>query len=330
MKKLILSIFCLLTFSITNCFAINGELPSTGQTIVYQSTFNNATRNIPVHFPPNYNNSKSYALMLVNHGNGGNATGMAHTTNYNQVADLNNFIVAYPDTDPNAGGSWDIYPLNDPHNDINYIVYLINSLKTSYPNIDPSRIYIVGYSEGAGLSQNFALCHPEIIAGFGVVAENLNANWQQITQAGGCSVNTSNPPVSAVFFHGTEDNVSPFKGGVSNGTNSDGSIKLSSYNTALSWAQLNNCSLINGKSLPPVVTLQDYLWSTFREGSTTDQKYVWPVCSNNTVVYFYAVVGGGHTWPGGYQRGQSKVLGLISQNLDASSLFWYILSQHTR
>ncbi|MGQ0569083.1 MAG: hypothetical protein ACT4P5_06055 [Armatimonadota bacterium] len=51
-------------------------------------------------------------------------------------------------------------------------------------------------------------------------------------------------------------------------------------------------------------------------------------CAEGTEVILYAVEGGGHTWPGGWQYLPERVVGRTSRDIDANQVIWSFLKKH--
>ena len=49
-----------------------------------------------------------------------------------------------------------------------------------------------------------------------------------------------------------------------------------------------------------------------------------------TEVIFYAIEGGGHTWPGGYQYLPASIIGKTSKDIDANEVIWSFFKKHSK
>ena len=89
--------------------------------------------------------------------------------------------------------------------DVRFIAELIDKLRASY-NIDATRIYANGFSNGGGMAFVLSCTLSDRIAAVGMVgaAQTLPWNW--------C---TDRRPVPAIVFHGTADPFAPYSGGTS-------------------------------------------------------------------------------------------------------------------
>jgi polyhydroxybutyrate depolymerase len=269
---------------------------------VFSLAYGGAIRDTVLHLPANYSPNTPYPLVLVFHGTAGTGAGMEATTGFDAVADQNGFLVAYPDS---MGSQW---ALTGANNDVSFVETLVQTLEASF-HIDPTRIYLSGYSQGAGLGQQLAFCDPQAFAGLADISENLSAGSQSVCKA--------NMPLSFLLFHGTADPVSPFGGG----PDSSGAITYSAQQTATTWGGIDACPTLG---TPAVATMSDMLNSG---SAATDTKQTWSGCTGAMNVTFYTIGGGGHTWPGGTQP-YTPTLGPVSQDVNASQIIWQTLGQH--
>ena len=281
-----------------SCLLVS-TLAQAGSTVV-SLTFAGTARSSILHVPANYNQNTAYPLILVLHAMNMTAAQMESLTGFDALADSNNFFVAYPDS---VGSQWVV---TGTTNDVQFSVALLQKIEASY-HIDPTRVYVAGYSQGAGLGQEIAFCNPTLVAGVGNVSEDLNSGWQSV-----CKLAT---PISYVLFHGTADPVSPYNGVA--GT----PATYSAMQTATTWAQVDGCA---NTSKPSSSTYAD----TLNTGpKVTDTLYTWSGCKNGTTVAFYSIPGGGHTWPGGTQTYvPTSPMGPTSMNTNASQIMWQTFS----
>lgn len=137
--------------------------------------------------------------------------------------------------------------------------------------------------------------------------------------AGAMATETCDPmrPVSVVHFHGTEDQFSPFEGGL--GSRSLVHVAhLSVDHSIRSWVLANGCSTEAIRSRVP---------SRVDDG-TLIQSVLYDSGRENSEVLLYIIEGGGHTWPG--RPTPLKRLGKSTLNLSASDLMWAFFQRHHR
>ncbi|TDD61255.1 alpha/beta hydrolase family esterase [Actinomadura rubrisoli] len=141
-------------------------------------------------------------LVIALHGGFATMGQMRSLTGFDRLSDGKGFLVAYPDgfmTTWNAGdccGPAKIGRIDD----VGFLGKLIDKL-TGAGLADPDRVYVTGFSNGAGMSYRLACEKPGKVAAIGVVE--------------GALVTPCDPdrPVSAMIFHGTADRSVPFNGG---------------------------------------------------------------------------------------------------------------------
>ncbi|MFI6521890.1 alpha/beta hydrolase family esterase [Spirillospora sp. NPDC050679] len=163
-----------------------------------------------LHVPPKLTKGKWHdgkpaaklPLVLALHGGLANMTQMQKLTGFDAIADEQGFLVAYPDgfmTTWNAGDCCGAAKVGNIK-DVDFLSKLIDKL-TDAGLADPARVYVTGFSNGAGMAYRMACERPDKVAAIGVVEGAL------VT---GCDPER---PVSAMIFHGTADRSVPFNGG---------------------------------------------------------------------------------------------------------------------
>jgi len=104
-------------------------------------------------------------LVLVLHGCSESAKGVSELTGWNKLADINNFIVVYPQqkiaNNPNLCFNWFLQEdINKGSGECESIYEMISYAKKNY-KIDSNNIYITGLSAGAAMSVVMASTHPQ-------------------------------------------------------------------------------------------------------------------------------------------------------------------------
>ena len=154
--------------------------------------------------------------------------------------------------------------------DVRFISDLIDDLEKAY-NIDPTRIYANGLSNGGGMAFVLSCTLSDRIAAVGMVAaaQMLPFDWCE-----------DHRPVPMISFHGTDDPVVPYEGGtswvcprpVSRRFGVDGQ----------DWARRNRCG-------PD--TVESAVAADVTRRDSTD-------CADDAAVVLFTIHDGGHTWPG--------------------------------
>jgi len=170
-------------------------------------------------------------VVFVLHGSGGDGLGIRNYTGkrFDQLALENGFVVVYPDgyekhwndCRGSAGYAANTKNIDDPA----FFRAMIDEL-VRRQEIDRSRVFVAGFSNGAQMAYRLALETPELFRGVAAIAASL-----PVDENNDCQV--SGKPVSMLVINGTDDTINPFVGGpvVVNGDTSRGSVQ-STYGTA--------------------------------------------------------------------------------------------------
>ncbi|MBO2448079.1 hypothetical protein J4573_13325 [Actinomadura barringtoniae] len=151
--------------------------------------------------------AKAMPLVIALHGGLANMGQMEKLTGFDSMSDDKGFLAAYPDGVAmtwNAGGCCGVAQWTHI-DDVGFLSKMIDKL-TGSGLVDPKRVFVTGFSNGAGMAYRLACEKPDKVAGIGVVEGAL------VT---GCDPGRG---VSAMIFHGTADRGVPFNGG-GNGNN---------------------------------------------------------------------------------------------------------------
>ncbi len=251
--------------------------------------------------------SRPVPLVFVFHGGTGNAESAVGSTGFNDVADANGFLVIYPNgTGPLEedvfltwnGGTCCGFANGKDVDDVGFVRAVVGDVQ-SMVDVDVSRVYATGMSNGGMLSHRLACEASDLFAAVAPVAGTLNFP--------GC-----NPaePISVIMFHGTDDQTVPYSGG--RGANSLVDTDFASVEDSVdSWLSSNNCNL------QP------------REESFEDIRHEsWSDCVGSTSVELYTVIGGGHSWPGG-EKGWPWSDN-PTQTIEASEMIWEFFDSHPK
>jgi polyhydroxybutyrate depolymerase len=252
-----------------------------------------------LYVPRSYDRSKPTPLVISMHGAGLWGAAQKEASRWNNLADGQRFIVVYPS---GLGGKgvrvWRTEPGVGLTKDVRFISELIDTLKASY-NIDSTRIYANGLSNGGGMSFVLSCTLSDRIAAVGMVgaAQTLPWSWCKDQRA-----------VPMIAFHGTTDPAVPYNGGPS-WISSRPFPNVSRWTA--NWARRNRCGANPVESAVAAdVTRREYT-----------------NCADNAEVVLYTVHGGGHTWPGGGPLPEWFV-GTTTHTIDATSLMWAFFRDH--
>lgn len=270
------------------------------------------TRTYRLYIPTIYvvEKPKSVPLVIVLHGDGGNAKNAARVTGFSQKANTEGFIVVYPNGTGWIGRNifltWNSgnccgYALENNIDDVGFIKALIEKLEHELP-VDQKRIYVTGISNGAMMSYRLACELSDKIAAIGPVAGALN-------------VKDCKPayPVSVVIFHGKFDDHVRYNGGQSlkMADNHDRTDTPVSYAVSF-WTKNDQCSGTSEKE---------------EKGRLVKELYTGGL--SGTEVLLCTIIDGGHAWPGGKKTGyigaDEPVYGI-----SATDLIWEFFNSHPK
>jgi polyhydroxybutyrate depolymerase len=266
----------------------NGTLISSGE-----------EREYLLHVPRSYDPAKATPLVISMHGGALWPAAQRDISLWNPVADRHGFIVVYPSGISGRGPrAWRAGRGPGQAKDVKFISELIDTLKATY-NIDSTRIYADGLSNGGGMAFALSCTLSDRIAAVGLVAS------AQFPPFDWCA---DGPAVPMIAFHGTADRVTRYHGG----TSWVGPVEFPDIPTwTASWARRNRCgSSPVESSVAADVTRLEYTG-----------------CANDAAVVLYTVKGGGHTWPGGGPAPEWFV-GKTTRSVDATSLMWEFYRAH--
>ena len=124
-----------------------------------------------VHVPTEVRNEqKNVPVVFFYHGGSDNPSEAAEMSRFHEIGEKEHFITVYPWSTNRAG--WNMELLKDQADDLAYCKELILYMLKHYP-VDPSRVYLSGFSNGAGMAQTVAMIYPELVAALG----HIDSNW---------------------------------------------------------------------------------------------------------------------------------------------------------
>ena len=271
-------------------------------------------RGFYLYVPASLDVNTTAPLVVALHGRGSDGTRMEALSELNDRADQYEFVVAYPDA---RGGTW-FYPrglggFGEEPDDTAFLIAVIDKL-VDEQGVDARRIYVTGISNGGFMAQRLACDAPDRIAAIASVAATGFAEMELA-----CNKDT---PVAAMFVHGTEDQLVPWKGRVIK--NTDGSIQTVTYpmsKTLNLWSAYNGCEgnlsqgeiPTSGKSPGTRVTI-----------IATDP------CRRGSEVVLFSVLGGGHNWPGVRDVIPERIAGRVNMDFHASDEIVKFFQRHAK
>lgn len=249
---------------------------------------NGENREYLLYIPTSYDGSSAVPLLLNFHGYGGSASAFMTNADLRTLAELDNFILAYPQGSCLEGSShWNPCPIGGDNksdvDDVDFVESVVNEISAQY-NVDTKRIYAAGYSNGAMMAFGLAHYKSEWIAAVASVSGTMLD----------CT-STPSHPMPVISLHGTSDGVIPYSG--SNDFNSPQSVL--DY-----WINFNN-------------TVQNPSINEVTNGGVTIEHHKYDQGDNDVSVEHYKYVGEDHIW-----------FHTTYQGKNASQLIWDFVSQY--
>lgn len=323
------------------------------QTQVHWLVQGNHKRFYEVHFPKGYRRIQSSAVVLGFHGGGGNAAQFIENTAMNEIADRYGFIAVYPQGTAKSGflskkfRTWNAGACCGPameHNidDVAFVAALIDDLERRF-NIDRSRVYATGISNGAQMSYRLACELSDRITAVAAIAGQGNYTPCKPERA-----------VPVLHIHGTEDTCALFD---SRKPRSDGHCPvLDGVQLSGGCFQVYLSKLFSKKIEPvcfPAMPVEEYLdfWRennacsakskiTLNQGAVRCESSV--ECASDAEVTLCTIRGGGHIWPGakptGVCRSNAKgracrlweeTVGSSNNQINAGEIAWQFFRRHS-
>ena len=251
--------------------------------------------------PTSYDRTKPAPLVITLHTSMSWDSSAMAISQWNSVADENGSIVVYPEGTGFGPKSWEMTGSETPSRmlDVIFISELIDKLEASY-NIDKTRIYANGMSNGGGMAFVLSCTLSDRIAAVGMVSAGLDPGWDWCPD---------HRPVPVITFHGTADPICPYNGGPSK---LGGGTFPSVPGFVANWSRRNRCgpNPIESTVAPDVTRLQ-----------YTD-------CADDAGVVLYTIKGEGHQWPGGKRVRVEWMVGPYSRSIDATRQMWAFFREH--
>ena len=243
----------------------NVETGLSSQSMMYD----NENREYLIYIPQNYNNNNSpMPILFAFHGFGGYNQYFINTADFRSLADQFNFIVVYPQgLICGDGTTWNTNPPGGDNkcsqDDIGFFSALLSEISGNY-NIDSSKVFLTGYSNGADFSYSMACYQSSLVTAIAPVSGLM----PMVDASSECQPSHA---TSVMIFNGTIDYSRPYNG-------IDGYM-MGVDQTVAYWSQYNNTD-----SSPQTNIVGDIENYTYLNGD------------NNTSVDLFKIVNGDHYW----------------------------------
>lgn len=260
-----------------------------------------AKREYLLYVPKSYDKTRPTPLVITLHTSMSWPTSAMNISQWNRIADEQGIIVVYPAGTGHGPKSWEMAASETPSRmpDVRFISKLMDEMEASY-NIDKTRIYANGMSNGGGMAFVLSCTLSDRIAAIGMISPGLDPDWDWCKE---------DRPMPLIAFHGTADPIAPYNGGRSKfGDGVSPSMPL----FVGKWARRNRCAAEPVEI--PVAT------------DAARREYV--DCTDGADVAFYTIQGEGHQWPGGRPIVAQWMVGPYSRSIDATRLMWAFFREH--
>ncbi len=260
-----------------------------------------------IHVPAGSSDNTRLPAVVMCHGAGGTAKTAALATGLSEQADQRNFVAIYPQAVPrdpqkpvtflrnptfwNVGSGFG-HAERLAIDDVGYLHALLDDARNHYP-IDPSRVFIAGFSNGAGFALRAAVDLCEQISSVAAVAGHL---WKK------------QPPLrrrtSLLYIIGDDDPMVPRLGGLVHSP----------------WGKTHQ--------LPPVVeTVETWAGWLGWQGEVVEsnpkagvRRLTYNTAERGLRVEYFRLSETGHVWPGGPALLADRIVGPASTIVNATDL----------
>ncbi len=239
--------------------------------VLDQMSHNGITREFYYYTPSTWNGTDHLPLLIVLHGLTQTGAGVMTITDFNAIAEANNFIVVYPDGINNAWNA-NMNVSVSQEDDLGFIEQLATHFQTDF-STNPLRQYLCGFSNGGFMSHKIACESSMCFAGIATVSGGMSDTVYQ-------NCNPSYAP-NILHIHGTADAVVPYLGSITTGVSVDDMLEF--------WQNHLTCDLTPTFNAMPNPNLLDL---------SHPERYTYTNCTPQGQLELIKVVGGGHQWPG--------------------------------
>jgi len=242
--------------------------PQPGSTSEHELKAGGLNRSYRLYLPKNYRSNAAAPLLLALHGGFGTGKNMEEITAFDRVADTRGIIVAYPD---GVGRAWNAgtccaRPMKQGIDDVAFMREVIADIALKV-NVDRSRVYGAGFSNGAMMVHRVACEAPQTFAAIAAVSGGIMVK--------DCAPGRGMP---TLLIQGRADPRIPWDGG-----EFDGSYRPSIKDIVGNLRTRNGCSADERVA----------------ESNAVVNCSALKGCANGHDVQWCGLAGVGHQWPGG-------------------------------
>ena len=225
-----------------------------------------------MYIPESYSENTPAPVMLVFHGNGGNMDSFMVYADMRPLAESEGFILIYPQGSVLDGESTHWNPLlpsegnKSDVDDLGFVETLLDTVSVNI-NVDETRVYATGYSNGAGFVYGLA-CY--LSAKIAAVVPVSGLMYLEMTD--NCN---AVHPTSVAVFNGTEDFIRPYDGYPGYFMPVEDAVGY--------WTGHNELT-------------SPATFDSFSTDGLTVERSVYSDGTNGASVSLFKVIGGGHVW----------------------------------
>jgi len=297
---------------------------------VFTLRFDGTTRDYRLHVPPAAAAGKPLPLVLNLHGATQNAQLEEITSDMDPNADMNGYLVAYPDgtriskvltPDPiakNAQYGWNAgqccgLPVTKHINDVGFLLTVIADVAARTP-VDLRRVYMTGISNGGMMAYAMAAEASGHFAAISSVSGQVEIPVIHPTRA-----------VPTMEFHSVNDPIAKFDGTPS----ANPLLRLSVMQGIDQWVRADGC----GTTPHTGTTIVGAAGSISAGETATPITYTH--CREGVEVALWRFTGSGHVWPGStLNTGPEKnwILAGVGRGIvlvDANETMWQFFSHYS-
>jgi polyhydroxybutyrate depolymerase len=274
------------------------------------------TRTYHLHVPAG-RHAGALPLVIALHGGGGSGLHMQRNYGFDELADREGFIVAYPDGTGRLrriGLTWNAgtccgYASDQQIDDVGFLRTMVAAIVREFP-VDRSRVYVTGHSNGGMMAHRLAREAADLVAAAAPVA--------------GATLDLGARPSRAVplmHIHSVDDPRAAWDGSIHVG---DAGRGASPDDAIRWWVQQNGCL-----ATPTVGTPVSW---TPPGGATphTATRITYTGCRESADVVLLKLTGTGHAWPGRGPAQRTDHTGPLTKVIDATNEVWEFVRRFRR
>ncbi|AIE87169.1 phospholipase/carboxylesterase [Fimbriimonas ginsengisoli Gsoil 348] len=261
------------------------------------------TRHYILRVPRAYDATRRLPLVVLLHGWTGSAQTFEAYSRMAEKGEKEGFILVTPDGLGQPQG-WNVgfLDLSGKHaDDVGFVGHVIDQVETEV-GVDPDRVYVAGFSNGAMLAHLAGARLSDRIAAIGAVAGTVglpNADGQKAIPAPAS-------PVSAMLIHGKKDSMVAYDKSASALLAGIGAEESAQW-----WAGQDGCAKTPCQTMSANGNVATETFSGGRLGAE---------------VILVSIANGVHAWPGGLTRPGHE----STPDVDAADLLWQFFKSHPK